>query len=220
MFIAFLLVMLAATLVLFTLTRLEVDRIARHHYLQRCSFFTAHPAQPGDVVFLGDSLTAGANWDELFPDVGIKNRGINADTTTGVLERLDCVSQGQPAAIFILIGTNDLPWYMNRDDEAILVTYGAILTKIRTHSPTTQVFVESLLPRAHSYAKRIPELNHKLQTLAESMGYPYIDLYPHFADAQGDLRAELNNDHLHLLAEGYALWAEALSPALKPYRKL
>lgn len=214
MFISFLLVMLVATLILFTLTRLEVDKIAHHHYLQRADFFAAHPAQPGDILFLGDSITAGGNWDELFPGLNIKNRGINADTTTGVLARMEPVTSGKPAAIFILIGTNDLPWYEHRHDEMILSTYHEILTKIQQDSPKTKVFVESILPRAHSYAKRIQGLNPQLKELAESFGYTFIDLYPHFADANGDLRAEFNNDHLHLLAAGYQCWKEQLTPYL------
>jgi lysophospholipase L1-like esterase len=219
MMIPFLLLMLVATLALFTVTRLEVDRITHHHYLQRADFFAAHPIQAGDIVFLGDSLTAGGNWDEIFPGLNIKNRGINADSTIGLLERLDCVSKGRPAAIFILIGTNDLPWYMYRHDEMILGTYKEIIEKIRQDSPSTRLFVESIFPRAHIYAKRVPAFNRGLKKLAESMGVEYIDVYSHLVDAKGDLRAELNNDHLHVLAQGYAIWAEALRPSLESLRK-
>jgi lysophospholipase L1-like esterase len=144
----------------------------------------------------------------------IKNRGINADTTTGLLARMDCVTGGKPAAIFILIGTNDLPWYEHRHDEMILGTYREILEKIQKDSPQTKVFVESILPRAHSYAKRIQQLNPLLKTMAESYGYTFIDLYPHFANTNGDLRADFNNDHLHLLAPGYQCWKEILTPYL------
>jgi Lysophospholipase L1 and related esterases len=215
MLISFLLIMLAVTLVLFAITRLEVGKIGRNHYLQRVSFFEAHPAQKGDIIFLGDSLTAGGNWDELFPGLPIKNRGINADTTSGVLARLDCLIQGQPAAVFILIGTNDLPWYEYHDDETILQNYRQILEKIKLGSPHTRLFVESIFPRAHLYAERVRGLNARLQALAESQGATYIDIYSRLADANGDLRADLNNDHLHLLAAGYQLWAEALAPHLK-----
>lgn len=215
MFISFLLVMLVATLVMFTLTRVEVEKIARRHYLQRADFFAAHPPSSNDIVFLGDSLTAGGNWDELFPELSVKNRGINADTTTGLLARMGPVTQGKPAAIFILIGTNDLPWYEHRHDEMILGTYREILEKIQQDSPATRVYVESILPRAHSYSKRIQGLNPRLKEMTESMGYTFIDLFPHFADGNGDLRADFNNDHLHLLASGYQCWKEVLTPFLE-----
>jgi lysophospholipase L1-like esterase len=219
MFISFLLVMLVATLVLFTLTRLEVGNLEHHHYLQRVSFFDAHPAQSGDILFLGDSLTAGGNWDEIFPGLRIKNRGINADTTRGVLARLASVTREKPAAIFILIGTNDLPWYEYRDDEAILATYRQILEKIQAESPSTKIFVESLFPRAHFHAKRIRVFNPKLKALAESLGVQYIDVYSRLVDTNGDLRAELNNDQLHLLAPGYQIWSEALAPYMQDFKQ-
>jgi lysophospholipase L1-like esterase len=210
--------MFIATLILLIITRLEVERLEHHHYLQRVSFFESQPSQPGDIIFLGDSLTAGGNWDEVFPGMGIKNRGINADTTAGALARLGCITEGKPAAIFILIGTNDLPWYEYRHDELILSTYAQILETIKKESPGTKIFVESIFPRAHFQAKRIRLLNPKLKALAETQGAPYIDVYSRLVDAKGDLRADLNNDHLHLLGPGYKLWAEALIPHINAVR--
>lgn len=215
MTIAFLISMLVAVLVIFTLTRLQVERIARHHYLQRADFFKHHPLTSQDIVMLGDSLTAGGNWDELFPGKRVRNRGINADMTTGVLERLEEVTNGKPAGIFILIGTNDLPWYEHRHDELILGTYEEIIEKIKRDSPQTKIFVQSLLPRAKSYAKRIKELNSRLKETAEKQGVTYIDLYSHFVGSRGELRDELNNDHLHLLACGYETWKEILTPYIE-----
>jgi lysophospholipase L1-like esterase len=211
--------MLVTIVVFFTIAYIEIKKIEYHHYLQRTGFFESHPAQPGDIVFLGDSLTAGCNWDEIFPDLNIKNRGINTDTTSGVLQRLDAITQGQPTAVFILIGTNDLTWYEFRKDEMILGTYQKIIEKIHHDSPSTIIFVESLLPRAHFQAKRIKEFNPKLKKLAERIGAEYIDLYSFFTDSTGNLRSELNNDHLHLLAKGYEVWTKALNPYLKVFRK-
>lgn len=219
MTITFLIFMLVAVLVIFVLFKVEVDRIARHHYLQRVDFFNAHSVNKNDIVMLGDSLTAGGNWDELFPGVSIRNRGINADMTTGVLARLDDIINGKPAAIFILIGTNDLPWFEHRHYEMILGTYCEILEKIKKETPSTKVYVQSLLPRAQSYASRICKLNTMLKNLAEAQGVEYIDLYSHFAGSNGELRAELNNDHLHLLAGGYKIWQEILTPYIQKLTK-
>jgi len=117
-----------------------------------------------------------------------------------------------------LIGTNDLPWYEYRHDELILSTYAQILETIKKESPGTKIFVESIFPRAHFQAKRIRLLNPKLKALAETQGAPYIDVYSRLVDAKGDLRADLNNDHLHLLGPGYKLWAEALIPHINAVR--
>ena len=65
----------------------------------------------GAVVFLGDSITQG--WGDrlakAFPGLKAANRGISGDTTRGVLIRLaDDVLALKPAAVVLLIGTNDL----------------------------------------------------------------------------------------------------------------
>src|SRR5919107_3626071 len=65
----------------------------------------------GAVVFLGDSITQGwgGGLGAAFPGVKIANRGISGDTTRGVLIRLqEDVLALEPAAVVLLIGTNDL----------------------------------------------------------------------------------------------------------------
>ncbi len=207
-----LVIILAVTLVFFAFTRYVVARISQNHYGQRADFFHRYPVNEGDVVFLGDSITDGGAWEELFPGVPLKNRGINGDTTIGVLNRLDDILRSRPRAIFLLIGTNDLPWFEYRSDRAILRTYSQILDRCHEQSPQTQVYVQSILPRARAYTKRIERLNVQLEQLASVCQCPYIDLYTSFVDSKGVLRPELTNDHLHLLAAGYARWVEILTP--------
>lgn len=194
------------------LSRWAVERIESNHYLQRADFFHRYPVNEGDIVFLGDSITDGGCWEELFPGVPLKNRGINADDTRGVLKRLDDILIYRPRAIFLLIGTNDLPWFTYRNDEAILKTYKQILDRCRELSPDTIVYIQSILPRRKSFARRVRRINASLQALAKQHGYPFINLYPAFADAEGALQKSLTNDHLHLMAEGYARWVEILKP--------
>ncbi len=219
MTIVFLGFMLATVLALFIITRIGVERIAHRHYLQRVDFFKEHPVNKEDIVMVGDSLTAGANWDEIFTDIPIKNRGINADLTTGLLARLDEITQGKPVAMFILIGTNDLPWYEYRPLEMIIDTYQEILRKIKKDSPDSKVFVQSLLPRGKSYAKNVIKLNTRLKELAVAENVTFIDLYPHFVGKSGELRADLNNDHLHLLGKGYRIWQGILAPYIYSLKK-
>lgn len=204
--------LLMAALSLLRYALLTAQRLVSRHHAQRADFFRQHPVQAGDIVFLGDSLTAGGNWHEIFPGVPVKNRGINADTTEMVLERLEDVLVGQPKAIFLLIGTNDLPWYMYRSDAAILKTYQAILDRCCARSPRTRLFVQSIFPRHWMYARRIQRLNAALQALTECDNHQFINVFPHLADARGGLRRELSNDNLHLMAEGYAIWADVLKP--------
>jgi lysophospholipase L1-like esterase len=214
MAIQFLIIMLAVVLILFIVTHLAAENLIRHHYAQKVDFFSHWLIKPGDIVFLGDSITDGARWDELFPNLPVKNRGINGDTILGVLQRLGEILDGQPAAIFLLIGTNNLPWYLYHGNEDILGTYEAILQRCHTASPGTRLFVQSILPRRRHYARRICSLNAQLKILAERCGCTYIDLFPHFANSKGEIPREISNDQLHLLAPGYVRWVEILKPYL------
>jgi len=38
----------------------------------------------------------------------------------------------------------------------------------------------------------------------------YLDLYPMFSDAEGNLQTELSTDGLHLNEQGYLVWRSAL----------
>ncbi len=219
MLITFLLIMLAVTLALFIITRLAVEKLEHNHYKQRADLYRYCHIQKGDIVLLGDSITDGGCWDELFPGMNIKNRGINADDTVGVLARIDDIVCCEPAALFILIGTNDLNWWNYRHDEEILSNYEKILARCKELSPSTKVYVQSILPRAKRFANHITMLNLHLEKLADKFGYTYINLFPHFADEKGALKAEFNNDHLHLMSAGYKVWVDLLTPYLDNIRK-
>lgn len=207
-------------LVFIVFSRFAVERVAHNHYAQRADFFRRYPVNEGDIVFLGDSITDGGAWEELLPGVPLKNRGINADDTLGVLKRLDDILRSKPLAIFLLIGTNDLPWWTYRNNAEILKTYDQILSRCVAVSPNTKVFVQSLLPRGKGYAQRVKRLNAELETLAARHAFIFINLYPVFADANGILRAELTNDHLHLMAEGYTIWVSIIKPYIDELLKL
>lgn len=203
------------TLIFLALSRFAVERVEQNHYAQRADFFHRYPVNEGDIVFLGDSITDGGCWEELFPGVPLKNRGINADNTLGVIKRLDDILRSKPLAIFLLIGTNDLPWFTYRTNRHIIASYDQILTRCKALSPSTRVFVQSILPRGQSFAKRIIQINTELKTLADQHGFTFINLYPAFVNEKGALQAEITNDHLHLMAEGYTRWVEILKPYIQ-----
>jgi lysophospholipase L1-like esterase len=204
--------MLIVTLVFLAISRYAVERLEKHHYQQRVDFFHRYPVNEGDIVFLGDSITDGGAWEELLPGVPLKNRGINADDTLGVIKRLDDILRSKPLAIFLLIGTNELPWFTFRSNADILKNYNQILERCNELSPSTRVYVQSILPRTKFLAKRIKTMNVELEALAEKHGYTFINLFPSFADADGSMQAHITNDHLHLMVEGYTRWVGILRP--------
>lgn len=196
-----------------------VEKVVTRANARWQDFYRRYPVVPGDIVMLGDSITDLSRWDELLPGLPVKNRGISADMTKGVAGRLDQITPGKPAAVFILIGTNDLPWYVLHTDGHIYKYYRKILQQLRSETPETHVFVQSLLPRARRYAGRVQRVNARLRELAGEYGCTYIDLYSHFVDGNNRMNPQYSNDALHLNGAGYALWVKILEPYLAPFRR-
>jgi lysophospholipase L1-like esterase len=184
-------------------------------YDRKVSFFEVFPVERGDTVFLGDSITEGGQWSEMFPTLPVKNRGIGGDTTTGVIARLQQITGASPAALFIKIGTNDLTH--GPDDVATsYLQYEAIVTTVQRESPDTRIYLQSILPRGADYRERVEAFNREIKRMATALNATYIDLYPHFLEADGSIADAYSNDELHLNGQGYALWQSLLQPYVAP----
>ena len=61
----------------------------------------------------------------------------------------------------------------------------------------------------------IRDINTRLESMAARKGITWINLYPLLADADGNLRADLTNDGLHLLGPAYLIWRDAVLPYVK-----
>lgn len=198
----------------------QVDSTYRFYfYDQRESHFRSLPDTPGEIIMLGNSITNGANWHELFHNPNIKNRGISGDNTFGVLNRLDEITASRPHKVFILIGINDLS--KDTPVEVILNNYRRIVETIQLQSPETRIYLQSVLPtnsnfphfpRAQNKDAQIRQLNKGIEDLAQQSATVFIDLYPHFLSEDGKLSAEYTNDGLHLMGAGYVHWVNILRP--------
>lgn len=185
---------------------------------QRRALFEMLGVQPRNIVFLGDSITDGCEWSELFGNPACLNRGISGDRSDWLLERIDAVAAGRPRRIFLMIGVNDLA--QGRTPEQIAAAVRGIVARVRELSPRTRLYIQSVLPvngksfdnfRGHyAHAAEIPVTNALLEGLCEEERIPWIDLYTAMADDEGNLRAEYTNDGLHLLGAGYAVWKKQI----------
>lgn len=175
----------------------------------RKSLFETFPKSESGIIFVGDSLTDFCEWQELFRDVSIKNRGIAGDTTSGILNRIDNLVESKPQKVFIMIGINEL--LQGETVDKIVGNYQLILKTFKEKNPQTKVFVKSVLPLNKKFAdpkinKNVIELNAKLKKLSTSFLYQYIDLFPFFLGSNNQLDAQYTTDGLHLNGKGYLLW--------------
>jgi lysophospholipase L1-like esterase len=209
---------LVAGLVLWSSRATLIEVFLESRAERKVSFFDSYAINAEDVVFLGDSITQGGLWPEIFPGIAVKNRGIGGDTTTGVLARLDQIISGQPRAVFLNIGTNDLT-HGPEDRRTSYHQYRLIIERIQKNSPATSIYVQSLLPRAASYREDIEDFNSEIQEMANDLDVTFVNLYPHFLSSDGGIYVHLSNDELHLMGDGYQLWGQLLSPMIEPYRE-
>tara|TARA_R110002012_G_scaffold318604_1_gene537338 strand:- start:31984 stop:32640 length:657 start_codon:yes stop_codon:yes gene_type:complete len=203
---------------LFLVTNAYAQQKYSDHYYTLKAKFEQTPDTDHEIIFLGNSITEGANWKELFPKINAVNRGISGDVTDGILNRLSEVTSSQPKKIFLLIGTNDLARGKTRD-EVIFITR-KILEKIKKDSPETKIYLQSILPvnplvgekfSGHkSKQEDIVLVNIRLKQMAKDLHLRYINLHKCFSDNKGHLKSAYTYDGLHLSEEGYSHWAKII----------
>lgn len=193
------------------------DSLFSTYYLQRVSLFRTLPQTKGDIVFLGNSITDGGEWAEMFADLKVKNRGISGDVTSGVLNRLDEVYTRLPGKIFLLIGINDLA--RNISPDSVVKNILWINALIKEKSPQTKLYIQSLFPVNEKFGKFGGHTNKKAEVLkvnkllfdsAARYGYNFIDVFSALVDSTGRMKAEYTNDGLHLTGQGYTKWKDVI----------
>jgi len=195
------------------------DSLFSTYYQQKASFAASLSDTKGDIVFIGNSITDGAVWSELFHDVHVKSRGFSGDITAGLIHRFADIVRRKPAKIFMMIGTNDLARGIAAD--SILRNILIMADYLQQESPATNLYVQSVLPVNDVFGKfpthtkngeKINALNKLLEKESLSHHYHYINLHDYFTDSNGKMNTLYSNDGLHLLGTGYALWKHLIYP--------
>jgi lysophospholipase L1-like esterase len=187
-------------------------------YEHRKTLLMNLPLEKGDIVFLGNSITAQCEWAELLNNPKIKNRGISGDTSDGVLERLGLITQSEPSKVFLMIGINDLLFH---SPDYILENYKEILNRLQSESPMTEVYVYSVLPVNNQVRNimisntDIETLNKGIKDLSKDNSLKYIDLHSKLLDAQGNLDSKYTSDGIHINGTAYMVWKEEILPFLE-----
>jgi len=180
----------------------------------RLAFFRQSVGE-ADVIMLGDSITEGIDWRELFPDVRILNRGISGDTSAGVLQRLDEVIGRRPKIVFLMIGSNDLQ--MGLPVSAVNANIRSIVRALEERQ--IRVVLQKVLFAASGYRpqinNKVNELNHALADLCRAPTVLCLDLNRILANG-GALSPSFSLDGLHLNTAGYLAWKSEITALLPP----
>lgn len=197
---------------LFVMTSLglRADLVFRNH---RYDTFKVLPVKPGDIVFAGNSITNMHEWWEAFGgDPRVVNRGVSGAVSDELLANLPGIAQGQPAKLFIMIGTNDLGTAGINTPAHVARNIRAALRLMKQRSPRTELYVESVLPTHAGIRKVADEIatNDSLRQICAELGATYVDLWTDMLPVeQGDAYYSL--DGLHLQPAAFSIWCNKVA---------
>ena len=195
----------------------------KSYYEIKCEAFGVQNSNlsKNQIVFIGDSITDGYKLDNYYADLDLAtyNRGINGDTSSGVLARLQTsLIDLAPSKVVLMIGINDIG--LGRTNDEIIANYTAILSNIKPNLPTTKVFCMSVLPVGTQLLdyisnEQVVDLNSKISQLAAQRDCQFVDIYSDFVTQDGLINPEYTIDGIHPNAVGYDVWTNKIKPLLQ-----
>ena len=184
------------------------------------------------VVFLGDSITAGWNnqkplFEKEYAQYKAVNFGIGGDRVQHVLWR---VENGEfegikPKAVVLMIGTNNAG-IADNSPEQIAAGIKNIIDVIHKRSAGTKILLLAIFPRGE---KEYPKLNQGraknqavnaiISKFDDGKLVHYFDIGAKFLQADGTLTKEIMPDFLHPKEKGYQIEADAIREKLASLAK-
>ena len=181
------------------------------------------------VVFLGDSITAGwggqkALFEKEYGQYKAANFGIGGDQVQHVLWR---VENGEfegikPKAVVLMIGTNNVG---NPAHTPELIANGIkkIIAAIHQRSPDTKVLLLAVFPRSAKPTDFPRVKNEKVNAIIakfdDGKKVHFFDIGAKFLTADGTLEKSVMPDLLHLNAAAYQTEADAIREKLASLAK-
>jgi lysophospholipase L1-like esterase len=184
----------------------------------------AEPAQPGRVVFMGDSITDFWNLAQFFPGKPYVNRGISGQTTGQMLVRMvPDVIDLHPAAMIVLAGTNDIAQNTGPETAKMVEENLEAMTELAEFHHI-KVILCSLTP-VSDYTKYrqttnrppadILALNRWIRAYVRRAHATFADYYSAVVDSHGMFRNGYSKDGLHPNDRGYALLVPVAEAAIE-----
>ena len=179
-----------------------------------------------DLLFLGDSITAGwVNakdvWARYYAPRKATNFGIGGDRTQHILWRLDNgeVEAIHPKVVVLMIGTNNVG---SNPEAEIADGVKAILDRLHSKLPDAKVLLLGVFPRGSNRDRALPSvapdpriagINARLAAFDDGKMVKYLDIGAAFLEDGRVSRANMP-DFLHLTPASYGIWADAMEPTL------
>lgn len=194
------------------------------------------------LVFLGDSITQGWEkngkevWAKTWEPLKAANFGIGGDRTEHVIWRLQNGNFDgiKPKLVVLMIGTNNTGHQGRPAVEHGGAVYASsaeqtaegvkmILDILGKKLPETKVLLLGIFPRGatkdDAMRKQNVATNNLISGFADNKRVFYMDIGNTFLKPDGTLPKEIMPDLLHLNAQGYQMWTDAIEGKVKELMK-
>jgi lysophospholipase L1-like esterase len=175
------------------------------------------------IVFLGDSLVQGwseqPHWKEHYEKLGALNLGVGGDGTPQLLYRIDkgILDGLEPKVVMLSVGVNNV--WPGFDAEDTVKGIKAVVAAIQTRAPAARIL---LISNWHYFdkgdggsRKRVDTINTALREFADGKEVRLLEISERLLTPDRELDLKFYaGEKLHLSAEGYRLWADAMDPVL------
>lgn len=176
------------------------------------------PPAPGGIVFVGSSsIRLWSTLAEDFPHHRVLNRGFGGSQIADSVRYADrIVIPYAPRMVVLYAGGNDIN--KGKTPEQVFADFRAFFSKIRTALPEADIACISIAgnPKRWEQVEQVKELNGAISGfLKEQPRAHFIDVFPRMLGADGlPLPHIFREDRLHMNAEGYRIWRDAVGPYL------
>jgi lysophospholipase L1-like esterase len=202
-----------------------VPRPAVTNWIARHNAFVAEAKKGGiDLLFLGDSITAGWSarglnvWNHFYAPRHAASFGIGGDHTQHVLWRIENgeLDGLKPKVVVLLIGTNNSS---TDDPGSIAVAIKLIIRDLHAKSPGTKILLLAIFPRNKPddqpvRMQTIQQVNALIAKFDDGQTVRFLDLGPKFLGPDGKVPAAIMPDFLHPNEKGYQIWADSIESTL------
>ena len=185
-----------------------------------------------NLLMIGDSITQGWDghrelWEQTFGKYNPVNMGFSGDRTEHVLWRLDHLPLDRitPKGVVIMIGTNNIGHGSSTPTETAQ-GIKAIVDKLQKQYPDIKILLLHVFPRDQAADGRfrvmVNAINAYLPELFKDEEYKNVtllDIGPKFLAEDKTLPLSVMPDQLHLNADGYRIWADAMVEPLAELMK-
>lgn len=191
-----------------------------HRCLQGWSNTLSKLNVKADVVFYGNSITYGSDFQKDYPDLLVINMGCNRDDLDDLINRSFLIKSVRPHKIFVLAGINGIKEIQLSEFKR---KYEILVDSIKTQNPNSIIYLQSILPvntkigigsRFAGYQGKIKDANNIIRSIAENRECTYVDIFSLY-QIDDSLPQRYTSDGLHLKPEAYSIWSRCLESYLR-----